>query len=164
VYRDAGKVHSAGDPVVLPFTPLKTGRYTIRIKGAEGEGTYALQLVPITSNAQLRGEANVLAIGGAQAEGSIAQGAVAEYRLQLEALKPVRFYFSGSGGGGTYTMEIVDAAGVAVYLNPTARYGGADPVAVPFTAPKTDTFTLRLLGTDGECRYAVSVRKKAGKD
>ena len=164
VYWDAGKAHSADAAVALPFTPPKTGRYTIRIRGVEGEGTYALQLVPIAANAQLRGEANVLAVGGAQAEGALAQGAVAEYRLQLEALQPVRLYLSGDDGTGAYTMEIVDAAGVGVYLNPTARYGGAEPVAIPFTAPKTDTYTLRLLGTDGECRYAVSVRKEARKN
>ncbi|WP_310600782.1 trypsin-like peptidase domain-containing protein [Desulfobulbus sp.] len=164
VYRDAARVHNVGDPTAIAFTPPKTGRYTIRLKGVEGEGAYGLQLLPIASNAQLRGEANVLAIGGAQAEGGIAQGAVAEYRLQLEALQAVRFYFSGAGDSGKYTIEIVDSAGGPVYLNPTRRYDGTESFVLPFAAPKTDIYTLRLTGTDGECRYAVGVRQGARKD
>ncbi|MDR2548711.1 MAG: serine protease [Desulfobulbus sp.] len=164
VYRDAARVHSVGDPAAIAFTPPKTGRYTIRLKGVEGEGAYGLQLLPIASNAQLRGEANVLTIGGAQAEGSIAQGAVAEYRLQLEALQAVRFYFSGAGDSGKYTIEIVDSAGGPVYLNPTRRYDGAESFVLPFAAPKTDVYTLRLTGTDGECRYAVGIRQGVRKD
>lgn len=164
VYRDAGRLYSAGDTVAIAFTPPTTGRYTIRIKGIEGEGAYALHVLPIASNAQLRGEANVLAVGGAQAEGSIAQGALAEYRLQLEALRPVRFQFAGTGDAGTYTVEIVDSTGIPVYLNPTRRYDGTESFAIPFTAPKTDIYTLRLVGTAGECRYAISVRQGVRTD
>ncbi|MCL2790641.1 MAG: hypothetical protein FWD79_08345 [Desulfobulbus sp.] len=159
VYRDAGKAYSAGDPVAIPFTPPKTGQYTICIKGAEGEGSYALQLLPIASNAQLRGEANILVVGGAQAEGHLAQGAVAEYRLQLESLQTVRFYFAGSGDSGKYTVEVVDSTDGPVYLNPSRRYDGTETFTIPFAAPKTDTYTLRLVGTDGECRYAISIRQ-----
>ncbi|MCL2457737.1 MAG: hypothetical protein FWF31_02605 [Desulfobulbus sp.] len=163
-YRDAAWVHSAGDPVTVAFTPPKTGRYTIRIKGVEGEGAYGLQLLPIASNAQLRGKANVLAIGEVLAEGVIAQGAVAEYRLQLEALQPVRFYFSGAGDSGKFTVDIVDSAGGPVYLNPSKQYDGTESFAIPFAAPKTDIYTLRLTGTDGECRYTIDVRQGARQD
>jgi len=163
VYRDPSKQYSATDSVATPFTPPKNGSYSIRIKGTEGEGAYSLQLLPIASNAQLRGEANVLLIGETAAEGSIAQGAVAEYRLQLEAVRPVRFHFSASGDPGKYTVEVIDSTGVAVYLNPSKRYNGTETFAIPFTAPKTDTYVLRILGMEGECRYSVNVQNGAHK-
>ncbi|MCL1980760.1 MAG: S1C family serine protease [Proteobacteria bacterium] len=163
-YRDSARVYSAAEEVAIAFTPPKTGGYTIRLKGVEGEGAFAMQLQPIASNAQLRGEGNVLVIGGARTEGRIGQGAVAEYRLQLEALQQVGFYFSGAEDSGKYTIEIVDSAGGPVYLNPTGRYGGTESFVIPFAAPKTDIYTLRLTGTDGECGFALSVRQGVRKD
>lgn len=158
VYRDPNGQYSLAEAVTIPFTPPKSGSYTIRIKGTAGEGAYSLRLVPIASNAQLRGEANVLAVDGAPVEGAIAQGAVAEYRVRLEAVRPVRFHFTASGDQGRYTVEIVDSTGLAVYLNPSRRYSGLETFVIPFSAPKVDTYTLRMHGTEGECRYALSVR------
>lgn len=159
VYRDAGRPYSAENTFAIPFTPPSTGIYLIRIKGTEGEGKYALQLLPITSNARLRGDMNVLAIGQPTVEGVIAQGAVAEYRIQLQALHPVRFAFSGSedAGSGLYSLEIVDGNGVAVYVNPSRRYSGTDSFNIPFTAPKESVYTVRILGLDGECRFSLAV-------
>lgn len=159
VFRDTGKQYSTENPVAIPFTPPNTGSYLIRLKGTDGEGKYALQLVPITSNARLRGDLNVLELGQPAVEGVIAQGAVATYRIALQALRPVRFAFAGAedAGSGQFSLEIVDASGVAVYVNPTRRYGGTDSFAIPFTAPKDSVYTLRILGIEGECRFSLAV-------
>lgn len=158
VYRDSSKQHSATDSVNLPFTPPKNGVYLVRLKGTEGEGTYSLQLLPIASNAQLRGEANVLSLSGQTTEGVIAQGTVAEYQINLDAMHPVRFYFGASGDPGQYNVEIVDSTGVAVYINPSKRYRGTETFIIPFTAPKKDTYILRIHGVDGECKYSLTVQ------
>jgi hypothetical protein len=97
-------------------------------------------------------------VNGGPAEGIVAQGAVVEYRIPLEALRPVRFSFADSGDSGTFTVEIIDSTGTVVYLNPTRRHSGLEPFAIPFTAPKTDTYMLRLTGMEAECRYAVQVQ------
>ena len=164
VYRDAGAQHSATDSLALPFTPPKHGEYRLRLKGTEGEGAYSLQLLPIASNSQLRGEANVLAIGGNAVEGIVAQGAVAEYRIPLEAVHPIRFHFTASGDSGQYNLEIVDSSGMAVYVNPSKRYRGTETFAIPFTAPKNDTYSLRMHGLAGECRYSLQVLERREKE
>lgn len=158
VYRDAGKQYSAETSVATPFTPPNTGTYLIRLKGTDGEGKYALQLVPITSNARLRGDLNVLGLGQPAVEGVIAQGAVATYRIALQALRPIRFAFTGAedAGNGLFALEIVDAGGVAVYVNPTRRYSGTDSFTIPFTAPKDSIYTVRILGLEGECRFSLA--------
>ena len=158
VYQDRNKQYSATDSVNIPFTPPKNGAYLIRIKGTEGEGKFSLQLLPIASNSQLRSVANVLSIGETAVEGIIAQGAVAEYRIHLEAGHPVRFKFSASGDLGQYNVEVVDSTGVAVYINPSKRYSGTETFVIPFTAPKIGTYILRILGGEGESRYALNVQ------
>jgi len=159
VYRDTRKQYSATESVNIAYTPPRDGTYLLRLIGAEGEGQYKLQAIPIARNAHLRGEANVLAFGGEAVEGVIAQDAVAEYRVALEAEQPVRFNFGASGDRGTYNIEIVDSTGIAAYVNPTKRYNGVETFTLPFTPPKKDTYTLRILGIEGECGYAVTVDK-----
>lgn len=159
VYRDAGKQYSIENPVAIPFTSPNTGTYLLRLRGTDGEGRYTLQLVPITSNARLRGDLNVLELGQPAVEGVIAQGAVANYRISLQALRPVRFAFAGAedAGNGLFSLEIVDAGGVAVYVNPTRRHSGTDSFTIPFTAPKDSVYTLHILGLEGECRFSLAV-------
>lgn len=158
LYRNSSKQYSATDSVNLPFTPPKDGEYLVRLKGTEGEGTYFIQLLPIASNSQLRGKENVLSITDGAAEGVIAQGAVAEYQINLEAMRPIRFYFAASGDPGQYNVEVVDSTGVAVYINPSKRYSGTETFVIPFTAPKKDTYIIRIHGIDGECKYLFTVQ------
>jgi len=147
-------------PITTPFTPQATDAYVVRVLGTEGAGQYTLALQSIAFDAQLRGEANVLKIGGSAATGVIAKDAAAEYRFDLEANIPVRLNFPATGDQGSYNAAVLDSAGKVVYSDPYKRIRGQESIFIPFTASKADQYTLRLLGTDGECRYAVTLTSK----
>ncbi len=146
--------------VRLPFTPDKNDTYLLRVLGTGEEGKYTLTVQSIAFDAQLRGEANVLKIGDSGVSGAIAKDAVAEYRFELEEFVPVRLSFSATGDGGSYAVEIVDSRGTPVYRNPYKRIGGSETTVMPFTVAKTDTYTLRLVGAEGECGYSVAIAPK----
>ena len=147
-------------PITTPFTPPTTDAYVLRVLGTEGAGQYSLALQSIAFDAQLRGEANLLKIGGSAASGVIAKDAVAEYRFDLDANVPVRFNFPATGDQGAYNVKVLDSTGSPVYSDPYKRIRGQETSFIPFTASKADQYTLRLIGTEGECRYAVSLTSK----
>lgn len=157
VYQAPTKRYSGSETATVPFTALKNDTYSLQLIGTEGEGKYALKILPIASDAQLRSEANVLQIGGGVAEGVIAQGAIAEYRIKLEANSPIRLVFSATGDPGTYNVEILDSAGKIVYRDPYHHLGGKEAAHIPFNVSKSDTYVVRIIGTEGEGRYALNI-------
>jgi hypothetical protein len=146
--------------VTTPFTPKKTDTYALRVLGNEGAGQYALNIQSIAFDSQLRGEANVLKIEGHTASGIVAKDAVAEYRFDGDAHSPVRFHFAATGDPGAFNVEILDSAGKPVYSDPYKRIRGQETSFIPFAASKADRYTLRLIGTEGECRYAITLTSK----
>ena len=157
VYQAPTKRYSGSETATVPFTASKTDTYSLHLIGTEGEGKYAVKILPIASDAQLRSEANVLQIGGGVAEGVIAQGAIAEYRIKLEANSPIRLVFSATGDQGTYNVEILDSAGKIVYRDPYHHLGGKEAAHIPFNVSKSDTYSVRIIGTEGEGRYALNI-------
>ncbi len=157
VYQALSKSYIGTETVTIPFTALKNDTYTLHLIGTEGEGQYAVKILPIASDAQLRGEANVLQIGGVAVEGVIAQGAVAEYRLKLEANNPISLISSATGDQGVYNVELLDSSGKIVYRDPYHRLSGRETAHVPFNVSKSDTYALRLIGIEGEGRYALNI-------
>ncbi len=146
--------------IQTPFTPKKTDTYVLRILGLEGAGQYTLTIQSIAFDSQLRGAANMLKVGANTVSGILAKDAVAEYRFDLDAFTPVRFNFFGTGDQGTYNVEIWDSAGKLVYSDPYKRIHGLETLFIPFVVSKDDRYTLRLIGTDGECRYALNLTPK----
>ena len=163
VYRNPGKIYSGTESVHLPFTPPRNDTYTLHILGTEGEGRYAVRITSIALNSQLRSEANVIQVGGNTVEGVLAQGAVAEYRLELEAYTPIRLNFSATGDQGKYNVEIFDSSGNVVYRDPFKRYSGTETAILPFTVSKKDTYVVRLTGMEGECRYSLNIVRAGGR-
>jgi len=163
VYRNASRHYSGTESFTLPFTPPASDVYSLTIKGTEGEGRYNFNIGTIASNAQLRGGANLLQVGDNAVEGVVAQGAVAEYRLMVEANAPIRLNFFATGDNGKYKVEILDATGKAVYLDPYRRYSGTETVTIPFATLKSDLYFVRILGAEGECRYALNVTRTQEK-
>jgi len=157
VYRDPAKRYSGTQAVTLPFTAAKSGTYFLHIIGAEGEGRYAVKALSIASDSQLRGEANLIQVDGRAVEGVIAQGAVADYRIELKANSPIRLDFSATGGDGKYKVEILDSTGRAVYQDPYKRFSVTETATIPFTASKSDTYFLQITGTEGEVNYTVRI-------
>lgn len=147
------------DTFSLPFTPPQTDTYLLRIVGTEGEGKYAFKTSAIAFDAQLRGEGNVLQIDDLPVEGVVAQGAVAEYRIAVEAGNPIRLNFSPTGDRGKYNVEILDGTGKAVYMDPYKRYSGLETITLPFAPSKSDRYVVRIVGLEGECRYALAVTR-----
>ncbi len=163
VYRNAAVQYSGTETFSLPFTPPASDVYLLNIKGTEGEGKYKFKIGMIASNAQLRGEANVLQVGGNPVEGVIAQGAVAEYRLKVEANAPIRLNFLATGDSGKYKAEILDSTGKAVYLDPHRRYSGTETVTIPFATSKSELYFVRIIGAEGECRYTLNATRTVEK-
>jgi hypothetical protein len=163
VYRDPDKHYSGTETANIPFTPPRNDIYALHIIGTEGEGKYAVKISSIALNSQLRGEANVIQVGGNNVEGVIAQGAVAEYRLELEAYNPIRLNFFATGDYGKYNVEIFDSTGNVVYRDPYKRYSGTEAAILPFTASKKDTYLVRLIGIEGECKYSLNIIRTAGR-
>ncbi|MDR3630670.1 MAG: hypothetical protein P4L42_10060 [Desulfocapsaceae bacterium] len=163
VYRDPGKNYSGTDSVNIPFTPHQDDTYTLRIIGTEGEVKYTVRIASIALNAQLRGDANIIQIGGNSVEGVLAQGAVAEYRLELAAYTPVRLNFSATGDNGKYNVEVFDSNGNIVYRDPYKRYSGTEAAMLPLTVSKNDTYLIRLKGIEGECKFSLNIMRAPGK-
>jgi hypothetical protein len=157
VYQASSRQYGGTDTAMFPFTATKNDTYTIHIIGTQSEGKYAVKILPIASDAQLRGEANVIQVGGAVVEGVIAQGAVAEYRIKLEAKSPVRLVFSATGEQGKYNVEILDSTGKTVYRDPHNHLSGKEAAHIPFNVSKSDTYSLRIIGTEGEGRYSLNI-------
>jgi hypothetical protein len=153
--------YSGTDTFTLPFTPPQTDTYLLRIGGTEGEGKYTFKTSPIAFDTQLRGEGNVIQLGDPPAEGVVAQGAVAEYRITVEANNPIRLNFSPTGDRGKYNVEILDGTGKAVYMDPYKRYSGLETISLPFAPSKSDRYVVRIIGIEGECRYALAATRLA---
>jgi len=163
VYRNPTRQYSGTEAFTLPFTPPASDTYALHIIGTEGEGKYKVQVGLLALDAQLRGEANVLQVGDPAVEGVVAPGAVAEYRLRVDANQPIQLNLSATGDQGTYKVEILDSTGKAVYFDPYKRYRGTDTVTIPFATLKSDLYMVRITGTEGECRYALTCTRPAGK-
>ena len=157
LYRGTFKRYNANETVTVPFTAPKTDTYSLHISGIEGELKYSIKTAAITSDAQLRGVGNVIHVGGNAVTGILAQGAVAAYRIKLEANSPIRLVSAATGEQGKYKIEILDSTGKIVYQAPSKSYSGSETATIPFTALKNDTYTLHLIGTDGEGKYAVKI-------
>jgi hypothetical protein len=163
VYRIPNKQYLGMETASIPLTPPGNDTYGLYIIGTEGEGKYAVKVASIALNAQLRGEANTIQIDGNNVEGVLVRGAVAEYRLNLEAYSPIRLNFFATGDQGKYTVEIFDSVGNVVYQDPYRRYSGAEDAVLPFTVSKKDTYVVRLTGIEGECKYSLKAVRVAGK-
>lgn len=160
VYRNPDKRYSEAETISLPFTAPKNDIYSLHIVGTEGEGKYSVKMKLIALSSQLRSEANVIQIDDdATIEGITAQGAVAEYRMTLEANSPIRLIFSPTGDQGKYNVEILDSTGKIVYRDPYKHYSGTEIVNIPFNASKSDTYALRITGTEGEVRYFLNIKR-----
>ncbi|MDD2463107.1 MAG: hypothetical protein PHI97_03855 [Desulfobulbus sp.] len=137
----------------IPWTPNKTDTYFLRVRGQEGIGPYSIGVQSIAFDAQLRGQANTLQLNGPSMGGTIATGAVAEYRFPMEAFSPVRFNFTATGDPGRFTVEVWDAKGTLVFRDPHRLFSGQENSSLPVTVSDAGTYTLRLIGVDGETRY-----------
>ena len=157
VYRNPNKQYSATESSSIPFTPPRNDMYSLHLVGTEGAGKFAVKIASIALNSQLRGEQNVIRVGGNAVEGVIAQGAVAEYRFEVEAYSPVRLNFFATGDHGQYNVEVLDSKGNIVYRDPFKHYSGAESAILPFTASKKDAYLIRLIGIEGECRYSLKI-------
>ena len=163
VYQAPSKRYSGTETATVPFTALKNDTYSLHVVVTEGEGKYALKTLAIASDAQLRGEANVVQVDGVAVEGVIAQGALAEYRLKLEANTPIRLIFTATGDPEQYNVELLDATGKIVYRDPYNRLSGKETATLPLNVSKSDTYSLRIIGTEGEGRYSLNIIRTAGK-
>lgn len=163
VYRNPARQYSGTEAFTLPFTPPASDTYALHIIGTEGESKYKVKIGLLALDAQLRGEANVLQVGDPAVEGIVAPGAVAEYRLKVDANNPIQLNLSATGDLGTYKIEILDSTGKAVYFDPYKRYRGTEPVTIPFATLKSDLYVVRITGTEGECRYVLNSTRSAGK-
>lgn len=161
VYRDQKKQYSLSENINIPFTPPRNDIYTLHLIGVDGEGKYAIKVVPIALNSQLRNQSNILLIGGNTASGVIAQGAVAEYQFDLEAHTPVKLSFLATGDLGKFTVEIFDSNNRAIYNDPYKLYSGAERFSIPFTVLKSDTYHIHIKGVEGESKYAFNIKHKA---
>ncbi|MGD9946901.1 MAG: hypothetical protein AB7U29_00320 [Desulfobulbus sp.] len=141
----------------MPWTPPKTDTYFLRVRGQEGIGPYRIGLQSIAFDAQLRGQANTLHINSPSMRGTIAKGAVAEYRFPMEAFSPVQFNFTATGDPGRFTAEVWDARGTLVYRDPNRLFSGQENRALPITVSEPGTYTLRLIGVEGETRYQCTL-------
>lgn len=145
------------DQTRQPFTPPKTDTYLLRVQGREGVGPYSIALQSIAFDAQLRGQANMLQLGGSAMRGIIAKGAVAEYRFALAAYTPAAFSFAATGDKGRFTAEIWDEQGTLVFRDPYRRFSGLENAQLPVTVSRAGNYTLRLLGVEGDTRYQCSL-------
>ena len=163
VYRNPSRNYSGTEAFTLAFTPPENDTYALHIIGTDGEGKYNVKISAIALDSQLRGETNIVQIGDAPVGGVIAQGAVAEYRIKVDANNPMRLNFFATGDLGKYNVEIVDSTGKSVYLDPYKRYSGTEIANIPFATSKSDMYSLRIIGIEGECRYLFNVTGKVEK-
>ncbi|WP_319588295.1 hypothetical protein [uncultured Desulfobulbus sp.] len=163
VYRNPSRNYSGTETFTLAFTPPKNDTYALHIIGTDDEGKYNFKISAIALDSQLRGETNIVQIGDDPVGGVIAQGAVAEYRIKVEANNPMRLNFFATGDLGKYNVEIVDSTSKSVYLDPYKRYSGTEATSIPFATSKSDFYSLRIIGTEGECRYLFNVTGKVEK-
>ena len=161
VYRNPDTHYSATETASIPFTAPRNDVYSLHLIGTEGEGKFAVKTISIALNSQLRGEANVIQIGGNTVEGVIAQGAIVEYRFELEAYSPIRLNFTATGDHGKFNVEILDSTKNMVYKDPYKHYSGTESAIIPFTASKKDTYLIRLIGIEGECKYSLNIARTA---
>jgi hypothetical protein len=139
----------------FPFTAKTSGMHIIKMTGDRGDGKFILKATQITLDAQLRGQANVLDIGGIQANGMLAASAVAEFRVKLEANSPVKFVLPATGDEYSYFFEILDANAKSLYRSD--RCTAKRDYDFPFTAKAPGTHIIRITGDRGEGRFNIKV-------
>jgi hypothetical protein len=145
----------------LPCTPLATDTFTLRVIGTGGEGRYKLQIKPLVSDTSLRSADNILQIDGEPQSGTIAKGAIAEYRMKLFANSPVRILQQPTGEGVGYQLELVDSKGRNSLRLPSIAKPDQAGSRVPWTPPTTDTYTMRVLGKEGAGPYTIALESIA---
>ncbi len=144
---------------IIPFTPKNSDIYIVRILGQNGEGKYAIKIEQIALDSQLRGKANVLEIDGNQVGGVLAAGATAEHRMKLEANSPIRLNLPATGDKLTYHVEILDSKGQRHFQSP--YFSVEKDHIIPFTPKNSDIYIVRILGQNGEGKYAIKIEQIA---
>ena len=157
VFRQPSSSRPEAAELRIPWTPPTTDTYRLHVRGKEGIAPYSIGLESIAFDAQLRGQANTLQVGGPSMNGTIAKGAVAEYRFTMDAFAPVRFNFSASGDSGRFTAEVWDARGTLIYQDPHRLFSGLENGTLPITVSQPGTYAIHLIGVEGESRYSLSL-------
>lgn len=136
------------------FTPPKNGRYTIRLVGKRGGGSFGILIKQVTLDANLRGQGNVIGIGDS-VSGRIAAGAVAEYKFSGTSKVPLEITLVPQAGSMEYTFHLLDRRGRAL-IRPR-NYQSYQEVHIPFSPPQTGTYTIRLVGKRGHGSYGIQL-------
>ncbi len=145
--------------VTFPCTPQRSDDFTLRVTGTGGEGRYQIQIAPLVADTALRGDNNILQVDGEEQSGTIAKGAVAEYRVKLFANSPVRLVQTPTSEAYGYQIEVVDPQGsVAFRATSTAK---PEQARQPLTVAKTDTYVLRVQGREGVGPYSLALQSIA---
>ena len=136
-----GAGHGSSKKTEHIFTPKKDGTYIIKLSGKGYHGEYNLIMEQITTNAELTGKANVIAVGET-IEGKLANGAIAEYRFIGTANSPLLITNEKTSGGFSYYLEILKGKKV-VY---GAGHGSSKKTEHIFTPKKDGTYIIKLSG------------------
>jgi hypothetical protein len=137
------------------FTPSKSGKYTVRVTGTSGHGSFTFNVRQWALNAELRGEGNVLEMGD-ELSSRLAYNAVVEFHFQGEANSPIEFSQVPSDERVDFKLEIINAKRKVEYSN---NFISPQGKAFAFTPSKSGKYTVRVTGTRGHGSFTFYLNK-----
>lgn len=140
------------------FTPPKDDTFTLRLTGGASFGNYAFSMQQWTTNAQLRGKANVVKAGDT-VTGKLAPDALAEYRFEGKANTPVVIRFMKTNKKKFYRATIINSRGDALFKGRWIGHANQDQ---SFTPPEDDIYTLQLNGAYIHGEYEIRLSNLNG--
>lgn len=141
----------------LVFTPQYTGRYILRFIGKSDHAEFGWTISPYAQDSKLRGEGNVLDVGG-NFESVIARDAVVSYSIRLNENSPIEFSKDPVSKGVSYKFEILDDRENLVFgKNISTR----SAKRLSFTPGKDGIYRIRFTGKKGHGRFGWKVKSLA---
>ena len=144
------------DPIV-GFAPPATGGYVLRIGNEQNVLIYTVTASYLSGTPEERATPARLTMGEL-VRGAVTAESSDSYLFSATANEAVTLVFDYEEGGGIYDVEIVSASGGEPLYS--ERYGTAlFPPEIPFTAPETGDYLVRVRGVDTVIRYSLVLRK-----
>ncbi|MDO6694194.1 hypothetical protein Q4574_12950 [Aliiglaciecola sp. 3_MG-2023] len=147
----------SGRAVNLPFTPPKSGLYTVRLVANNYHGLFNIGLNQWALNSDLRGDANKVNVGDT-IQGQFAEGSIAEYQLEARENSPIVFESLAAAQRVFFTLAIIDKQGKTLRQWEISTRKNAN---LPFTPPKSGLYTVRLTATKGYGEFNIGLNQWA---
>lgn len=140
-------------PQEIAFTPQYEGFHKIRVIGEASFGEFSFSVQQITSNHDLMNGGNRVKVNRSPVESVIAEGAIAQYKLDSYTNKDIVIVAGSMSGGGSYGVQLYALNGKLIQ---EWKNLGSKQNDLKVSLPEPGYYALKVIGERHYGEYSIS--------